>query len=322
MTEILAPNQLTLDEHVNRIRTAMQSARDAIIDVAEAIRDCRMQMGDQVLQADVASQLGMSASTLNKWISIGNSEFILTHRSAVPPTFTGLYFLTQLERKYEDFYASKAQENLQKLVASGKLNVSSQQADVQDLLKEIKGKLVKRQKGKREGAILDLVGKEVSNDQGEQDVFQLVENGKTFRSFVVDLTGERLREWSEPGMLQSDIQSECPLHELRSPSLSETVTCLLRIPMNKLDVGVKVLTAFGFSFRDVFTPDQPGTGLSLLDKQIVVLRGERGMASTVSDRTIASEDIISLAEYIEHNFEGPYLLAFSNTNRDGWAWIS
>lgn len=322
MTELLAPNQLTLDEHVDRIRTAMQSARDAIIDVAEAIRDCRLQMGEEVLQAEVASQLGMNASTLNKWISIGNSEFILSHKREVPPTFTGLYFLTQLEKKYQDFYANKAPENLQKLIETGKLNVSSQQADVQELLKEIKGKLVKRQKGTREGAILDLVSKKISDDQGEQDVFQLVENGKTFRSFLIDLTGERLRAWSEPGMLSSDIQSECPLHELRSPSLSETVTCLMRVPVNRLDVGMKVLTAFGFSFRDVFTPDQEGKGLSLLDKQIVVLRGERGMASAVNNRTISSANVDILAEYIERNFEGPSLLAFAQTTRDGWAWIS
>jgi hypothetical protein len=322
MTEILPPNHLSLAEHVDRIRSAMQSARDAIIDVAEAIRNCRLQMGEEVLQTEVAAQLGMSASTLNKWISIGNSQFILSHRQEVPPTFTGLYFLTQLEKKYEEFYATRAHEQLQNLIETGKLNVSSQQADVQELLNEIKAKLVKRQKSKREGAILELVGREISNGQGEQDVFQLVEDGKTFRSFLIDLTGERLREWSEPGFFEADIKSECPLKELRAPSLTGTVTCLMRVPVNRLDVGIKVLTAFGFSFRDVFTPDQEGKGLSLLDKQIVVLRGERGIASAVNNRKISSANVDILAEYIERNFEGPSLLAFAQTTRDGWAWIS
>ena len=321
MTEILPPNNLSLEEHVDRIRSAMQSARDAIIEVAEAIRYCSLQMGEEVLKKDVAAQLGISSSTLSKWASIGDSKFILSHRQDVPPTFTGLYFITQIEKKYEEFYEKKAPENLQKLIETGRLNVSSQQADVQGLLKEINAKLVKRQKVTREDDMLKLVGKEVSDDQGEQDIFQLVEKGKTFRSFLIDLTGERLREWSEAGLLKSDIQSEYPLHELRSPSLSGTVTCLMRVPMNRLDVGIKALTAFGFSFRDAFTPVQDGLGLSLLDKHIVVLRGERGTSSAVNNRTISSANLDSLAEYIERNFEGPFLLAFSQITRDGWAWV-
>ena len=96
----------------------------------------------------------------------------------------------------------------------------------------------------------------------------------------------------------------------------------MRVPMNRLDIGIKVLTAFGFSFRDAFTPVQDGLGLSLLDKQIVVLRGERGMASAINNRNLSSANVDSLAEYIESNFQGPSLLAFSQTTRDGWAWIS
>lgn len=321
MNEIFSPIELSLEEHVERIRIAMQSAREAIIDVAEAIRDCRLQMGEEVLQKEVAAQLGMSTSTLNRWISIGKSEFILAHKHEVPPTFTGLYYISQLEKKYKGFDEDKASENLQELIETGRLNVASQQVDIKELLQEIQAKLVKKKKVTRADDILKLVGKEVSDDQGEQDIFQLVEQGKTFRSFLIDLTGERLREWSESGVFTSDIRPECPLHELRSPSLSSTVTCLMRVPMNRLDVGIKVLDAFGFLFRDAFTPSQEGEGLSLIDKQIVVLRGERGMASTVNNRTISSASVDRLAEYIESNLEGPYLLAFSQINRDGWAWI-
>ena len=39
---------------------------------------------------------------------------------------------------------------------------------------------------------------------------------------------------------------EYPLYELRSPSTTEPINCLIKVPINKLDVGIKVLNSFGF----------------------------------------------------------------------------
>jgi len=77
MNEIQKRNGLTLDEHIEKIRGCLERTRQSIFDTIISIKECRDQLGDDVFQKDVSERLGMSPSTLNRWISIGNSDFVL-----------------------------------------------------------------------------------------------------------------------------------------------------------------------------------------------------------------------------------------------------
>ena len=104
MNEIISRNELTVEEHVQRIKLCLNRTRQSIFDTVISIKECKEQLGNEVFQKDVSEMLGMSPSTLNRWLSIGNSEFILSHQSDLPHTFTSLYNITQLEKRYLEYY--------------------------------------------------------------------------------------------------------------------------------------------------------------------------------------------------------------------------
>ena len=74
MNEIINPNQLTIDEHISKIKDCLERTRKSIFDTVMSIKECKDQLGDEVFQKDVSVRLGMNPSTLNRWISIGNSK--------------------------------------------------------------------------------------------------------------------------------------------------------------------------------------------------------------------------------------------------------
>ena len=91
MNEIISRNELTIEEHVQRIKLCLDRTRQSIFDTVISIKECRDQVGDEVFQKEISTRLGMSPSTLNRWLSIGNSQFVMSHQDKVPTTFTGLY---------------------------------------------------------------------------------------------------------------------------------------------------------------------------------------------------------------------------------------
>lgn len=78
---VLAPaNHLTIDEHVDRIRGALDRARTAVFDLVGAIKDAHDQLGKDVFQSQLAERLGMNPSTLSRWLQIGNSQFLMSQQ--------------------------------------------------------------------------------------------------------------------------------------------------------------------------------------------------------------------------------------------------
>ena len=77
-------------------------------------------------------------------------------------------------------------------------------------------------------------------------------------SFTVNVTGnssgtpsaaEYIRDTLAPsngtygwfrGYFASDISEEFPLHELRAPSMSETLCCLIKVRMKDIETGIKL----------------------------------------------------------------------------------
>ena len=60
MNEIIPPNQLSLEEHINRIRDCLERTRQSIFETVISIKECKEQLGDEVFQKDVSEMLGMS----------------------------------------------------------------------------------------------------------------------------------------------------------------------------------------------------------------------------------------------------------------------
>ena len=322
MNEIISRNELTIEEHVQRIKLCLDRTRQSIFDTVISIKECRDQVGDEVFQKEISTRLGMSPSTLNRWLSIGNSQFVMSHQDKVPATFTGLYYLTQLEKKYSEYYSRDGLERLEKLLQDGKIHENTQQTDIQEILNKISNQIKKRKKKEREKNIVDLVGGNIGSNDRSTTLDQLIESRSMFRCLFVDLQKDLISRWGDQGFFETDIQSEFPLHELRTPSITETVTCLIRVPMKKIDVGIKVLSSFGFSYRDTFVPSSKSDDMSLLDNQDVLIRGERGGGQRLVDVHLQSPKTKDVLDFCEGEFEGPFLVVFDEVDRSNWVCIT
>ena len=322
MNEIIPPNQLTLNEHINRIRGCLEKTRTSIFETVISIKECKEQLGDEVFQKDVSVMLGMSPSTLNRWLSIGDSEFILKHQSDLPHTFTSLYNITQLEKKYLEYYPKDHYQRLEKLIEKGNISLTSQNTDITEIHKKIDDRIKVRNKKEREKNILSLGDGVVVKETKTTSINELLNENKKFRSFIINLPNELIKRWGDEGVSELDIMDEFPLHELRTPSISEDVMCLVVVPMNRINVGIKILTSFGFTYRDTFIPSHTSSNLQRFTKEIVVVRGERGFSGNPPSDKIPSSKTEDLVSWVSENLPSPYCLVFDDTDEDGWVCLT
>lgn len=317
--EVIPANQLTIDQHVDRIRNAFDRARSAIFDLVETIKTAHDQLGRDVFQSELAERLGMSPSTLSRWLQIGNSSFLIAQQTRLPSTFSSLYDLTRLEKIYIDQYGpAEAQRRLVKLLEDGKVTPTSEQTDIQALLKSIDDRLKKKAKKEREQRVISLAGREEIPTSSKVRLTDLLDQGAVFRTFVAVPPRELLSQWGDDGVLAMDIADQFPAANLRAPSMSEVVTCFISVSANQVQAGLKMLEAFGFTYRDMFVSKGGGDGLTLIKSEAIILRGERGIGKTPSMTTIASDKLDDLLSFAEVAGAGPHLLLFETTERTVW----
>jgi hypothetical protein len=321
MNEIIAHGELTLDEHVERIQDCLQRTRESIFETVIAISECKEQLGDSVFQVNVAEQLGMNASTLNRWLSIGNSTFIMSNQENLPSTFSSLYNLTQVEKKYEEFYSNSA-DKLQELIEGNKVGLLSQQNDIQEIQKQIDKKIKAKKNKAREANLLSLGDNTLQSVSRKTTLDEVLSNREVFRTIVVTLDSEQISKWGDDAVFEEDIAEEFPLHDVRSPSTTESVVCLIKVPIKKIDVGIKVLNAFAFNYRDCFVPQDAASGkLQNMSLELVVVRGTRGANQQVMSENILSAKTDDILDFCESNFSEPMLLVFDDTERADWVII-
>ena len=92
--------------------------------------------------------------------------------------------------------------------------------------------------------------------------------------------------------------------------------------MKKIDVGIKVLSSFGFSYRDTFVPSSKSDDMFLLDNQYVLIRGERGGGQRLVDVHLQSPKTKDVLDFCESEFEGPFLVVFDKVDRSNWVCIT
>lgn len=317
--EVIPANHLTIDQHVDRIRSALDRARSAVFDLVDAIKTANEQLGGQVFQSELAERLGMSASTLSRWLQIGNSQFLIAQQERLPSTFSSLYDLTRLEKVYVEQYGpTEAERRLVKLLEDGKVSPTTEQSEIQALLKSIDDRLKKKAKKAREQKINSLTGRDEIGTSDKVTLSELLDKGAIFRTFVAVPPRELLGKWGDDGILEIDIAEQFPVANLRAPSMSETVTCFIAVPANQVAAGLKMMGAFGFSYRDMFVPNIAGAGLSLIKSETIVLRGERGGGKIAPKVEMASVEVDDLLGFAEVAGSGPHLLLFDTTERTVW----
>ncbi len=322
MNELSRISDLTIDEHIERIQRCLQRTRDSIFETVVTIKECKEQLGDDVFQNEVSERLGMSPSTLNRWLSIGNSEFIMNNKDNVPSTFSGLYSISRLEKKYTTFYPKDSDSRLQKLIDEDSIQLSSQNNDILELEQRIDSLIKRRNKKIREKKMVGLNSGVYQSQTKQTTLDELVTNRELFRTFVINLNSNQITKWGDDSVFEMDIRDEFPLHEIRSPNLTDLVVCLIRVPMKKINVGLKVMKSFGFTYRDTFVPQDDVSGLRNVKDEIVIIRGERGTNKSELGTTIKSSKITDVLEYCEDNFREPMLVVFDDVERNNWVSIN
>ena len=318
MNELSRISDLTIDEHIERIQRCLQRTRDSIFETVVTIKECKEQLGDDVFQNEVSERLGMSPSTLNRWLSIGNCEFIMNNKDNVPSTFSGLYSISRLEKKYNTFYPKDSDSRLQKLIDEDSIQLSSQNNDILELEQRIDSLIKRRNKKIREKKMVGLNSGVYQSQTKQTTLDELVTNRELFRTFVINLNSNQITKWGDDSIFEMDIRDEFPLHEIRSPNLTDLVVCLIRVPMKKINVGLKVMKSFGFTYRDTFVPQDDVSGLRNVKDEIVIIRGERGTNKSELGTTIKSSKITDVLEYCEDNFREPMLVVFDDVDRSNW----
>jgi hypothetical protein len=296
--------------------------RESLWQFIDALKDAHDQLPPDMFQNELGARLGMKKSVLSKWIAISNSTYILSKRNQLPPRFSSLYVLTLIEKKYLYQYGDQCSKILDRLIENDQITPNTQCSELEEILQEITQRIRKDDQAKRQEAILSLSGGNLSSNQQGNSLEDYIQGNHRFRSFVVIPPQSLMKKWSDGGYFASDIADEFPLHELRAPSMAETLSCLIRVKMKDIETGIKLINAWGFSYRDVVVPPTSSDHCAILNDVDVLVRGERGQSKRLMNNVCLSFEVNDILEFVEQNCGGPNLLVFHPTDRKDWSCLS
>ena len=307
--EILDLNTLSFQEHVDVIRSHQARIKEAVFDFVQSIRNAFDQLGPDVFEQDLAKELKLSASTLNRWKSIGSSRLIESNIDSVPPVFSSLYEIALLEKLYiEEKGEETGRAEVQKLINRGSISPTTETKDIRFFVDKLKRERLEKKRLLKEQLLLDHAGAAgYDHPNNYTSLADAVAVGAKFRTIVASPTRDLLTKWADPGYLKSDLQLEFPISELRGKSEIDTITCLLKVPNSRIDVAIKILQAGGFSYRFTFFDRK------MRESTEVVVYGQRGASSTASD--IETLDLVELGMHLG---TGPYLMLFDSCSGKDW----
>lgn len=317
--EVLSPNTLTLDEHVEKIITARDKVRAGTFEFAMAIADACDQL-DNDTQSALAARLGMDQPAISKWREIGSHPLIMGMQDSLPPTFGSLYDLTRLEKKYLNHYGpTKGATRFAEVFSKDKITGNSQRSDVKNLLDDVDRRIKNKKTKQNQAAILSLGGQQLANpttNKKSQTIDQLLKSKLTFKSFLVIPDAEQIRDWGAMDY-EDDISENFPLLDLRHTSHIDALQCLIKVPVKDIPTGLKCLEAFGFEYRDMLLPSQKNAEYEIRKNEDVLIRGERGRGK-VSNMQIKGDTLDAILDYLEDIGSSPYLIVGTDTDRKDW----
>jgi len=205
------------------------------------------------------------------------------------------------------------------LIKNGQITPHSERNDLEVILQKITQRIRRDDQVRRQEAIMSLSGGRFSPDRPAETLDEYLEDKTRFRSFVVIPPDLLMRKWSDNGYFSSDIADEFPLHDLRAPSMAETLSCLIKVKMKDVETGIKLINAWGFSYRDTVVPPTSNDSCTVLADEYVLLRGERGQGKRITTKACLSFETDDILEFAEQNSVGPNLLVFQSTDRPDWS---
>ena len=315
-------NHLTLDEHVKRLLDARAKIREGLWEFIDALKDARDQLSQNTFQNELGNRLEMKKSSLSRWLAIASSDYLMSKRDQLPAAFYSLYVFTLIEKKYHQYYGQKCFPIMDRLIKNGQITPHSERNDLELILQEITQRIRRDDQLRRQDAILSLSGGRFAPDRPAETLDEYLADKTRFRSFVVISPETQMRKWSDNGYFASDIADEFPLHDLRAPSMAETLSCFIKVKMKDMETGIKLINAWGFAYRDTVVPPSSNDRCTVLVDEYVLLRGERGQGKRITTKVCLSFDTDDILEFAEQNSVGPNLLVFDKTGRTDWSCLS
>ena len=315
---LLIQGEMSPREHIQRIRNALETARQAVFDVAIVINDAVKELGEDRFQNEVASELGMTKGTLSKWLSIASSERVLEYRQGLPSTFSTLYELTLVEKTLFRISPDTADIDFVQLIET-EIHPATEMEQVRVLHSKVKQRITRNRANK--------IGQFPSQDSGNQTIDSLRQTQKKFATFVVWPSKTCLSAWDKEDCLVSKITQDFPLAEVRETSLRTTLQMLIVLPARYLRAGIKMCSAFGFGYTNLFVPRCESSNL---DTELIVIRCERGRTRYRSDIELSLVNHRSVIELANTIGNSPYLMVGGeksiNSSRKSaippdWEWI-
>ena len=231
-----------------------------------------------------------------------------------------------LESKYYEKYGeNEGFDKLQALINRKSISEKSEQNDIKKLLTNIKDLVTLSKKISKQERIIELTNTDyIDMSEPQTSINELIKNKSLFKSFVIYPPSDLLTEWGEDGFFMDQIHKVFPIAKLRSMSLQEPVNCLICVPSKRLDVAIKILISCGFNYRDIFVSnnDKKSKGYSRTNDDLVIVHGQRGMGLNSIDIKTKSTDLDSVLQIAETIGNGPSLLLFNKTQREGWICLS
>ena len=126
-----------LEHHCQIIQEKLAKTAASMVETALAIKNARDSLGHEIFNMDLSEKLGMSPSTLSKWLSIANSKAIQQNKDRLPPSFTATYLLSTFEKVMMKQVLSTPDQPsvLEPFFESGEIGTQSQSKDIRYLIK-------------------------------------------------------------------------------------------------------------------------------------------------------------------------------------------
>ena len=299
--ELLDPNQLTFNEHLERIQKLRNSIRKSVLEMANAIKDALDQLEDETF-THLANELGMGRSTLYKWKDIADSNFLTNNQDALPESFTSLYKIALIEKKVVKVKKTDSLSYLRDYLDKGIINPQMTIEDVNVLKKLIAEDFLKSKAAKQR----KTTGHSVPSRTAITSIKDLVSKKKVFKTFIIEPNQADLSKFSEVGYFDEDIRTEIPIDKLLDSPLDGSVLGVIIVPNRYLPTGLKMMSAWGFNYADLVPAE---------DKRQMLI-GWRGRGKNL--RWLETEH--ELFEEVERVGQRPFISIWYDTgSRTGWS---
>jgi DNA-binding HxlR family transcriptional regulator len=310
----------SVSEHVAKIENALNLTKEALFKVIVVIKEARDDLGEETFDKELAHQLSISQAVLSKYLKIADDPLLLKRQESLPPTVNTLYELAQTHAELLKTHGSKQGEvEFKELLDS--VNKKTEAAEIADYLKKLRREAAAAAKKQREEKVLSVSGTKAVEGKAAQELTSLsalVQAKAVFKTIFINPPPDVLKLAADPGVFVEEIAERYPIADLRAPSQGETVQGFVYCTASHIQAGLKLLTAAGFVFRDVFSPSSGAKGFELLRSEKVLLRGERGAPAhpTLTAQVEANDaGAVSIAQELGGE---PRLYVFAAHVVDGW----